>query len=1046
MAANGGEPTRRRPLAPLLILLLLMLLGFWLRAHNLDAFSFWTDEGLTPERSGYPVAQILRNDILIQGVVTKDTHPPLYYLILHATRSLFGLSDFAFRYPSVLFGVLLIPLIYKLGRRMGNATIGLLAALLAAVNPLQVYYSQEARMYSLLALLATAMSYVLWRAIDQIRNTKYEIRNAGPSPVSRISYLVSPAGGLLLYGLLAALALYTHYTVAFLIAVQAAFWVWVLWRAGLKWVILGAVGLGVVAAIPLIPYTIPRLTAGGEANYYYVPPLTMLLDVVRFFNLGLTVDHGQRFVVALNVLAFGLAVLGVWAAARYELRNTKYDQRSRDSYLVSRISYLLIRPLFLLSWLLAVVFGLMAGSILFKPMYQGVRHIMVGSPAFLLLLAFGLWAIWSWLPSPHPRPLGEGESRGEGAEGEGFTGWAAWMASRPNINPLALIPLGLLLIGSLLALANLYTNPAYVKDDFRSIVRYIETRAGGRDAIVYNNAVLLPLHEHYRRRDDIAVTALPVYPQFATGDEPALVALAGDFDRVWFITDPPADKRDENKLIQGWLDANLTETVNRLFPARTTEARVIAYSTTGEAPLEAQGSAGAGEQGSEALPCAPSPLHPCPLSRLPALAGVAFESPLALPTLWVDLVWRGERPRVNASLLFTLTGPDGGEYFREARPILPDDDTRWNDAGDNRLSYDLPLPPGLPPGTYTLAMKPEGNDPLPLGPVEIAPTSEWPVPPEALFAELPAADSCRTTDNGPQTTDRDNGETGPVSNLLSSVVCRLSSSPSFPNGLALAAAVPWDDTVLPGNNLPLTLYWRVGPGGADLGDLRYRLEVVGGDGSVLRWQEDKPGAPWLGPVAAGALLREDTGLYIQPDSPPGNYRLRLTLLDGDAPLGEPVSASRIRVEEWPLETEVPAAPYVVEANFGPDIQLHSYYMGVPTNGLLDLTFYWKALAEPAAGYTVFVHLVDEAGNIVSQVDSVPAGGARPTTGWREGEVVTDSLNLPIPDDLPPGVYHINAGLYNPDDGTRPAVTAGGTSQPDNQLQLSSNLVLPWGEP
>ena len=1032
MAANGGEPTRRRPLAPLIILLLLMLLGFWLRAHNLDAFSFWTDEGLTPERSGYPVAQILRNDILIQGVVTKDTHPPLYYLILHLTRGLFGVSDFAFRYPSVLFGVLLIPLLYQLGRRLaspsprpslGGRVVGLLAALLLTVSPLHVYYSQEARMYSLLALLATAMSYVLWRAIDQIRSTKYEIRNAGSSPVSRISYLVSPAGGLLLYGLLAALALYTHYTVAFLIAVQAVFWVWVLWRAGLKWLILGAVGLGVVAAIPLIPYTIPRLTAGGEANYYYVPPLTMLLDVVRFFNLGLTVDHGQRFVVALNVLAFGLVVLGVWKMTNDELRMTNPERALHTSFIIRHLS-VVIRPLFLLSWLLSVVFGLMAGSILFKPMYQGVRHIMVGSPAFLLLLAFGIWAIWDWLPERWRERAAAGDDE--------LTGRAGWVAGAPRLNPLALVPLGLLLIGSVFALVNLYTNPAYVKDDFRSIVRYIETRAGSRDAIVYNNAVLLPLHEHYRRRDDIAVTALPVYPQFATVDEPALAALAGDFDRVWFITDPPADKRDENKLIQGWLDANLTETVNRLFPARTTEARVIAYSTGNGG----KGSGGVGEQGrafSPLPPCSPSPLLPCPIAA-------SYDSPLALPTLWVDLVWRGERPRVNASLLFTLTEPDGAEYFREARPILPDDDTRWNDAGDNRLSYDLPLPPGLPPGTYTLAMKPEGNDPLPLGPVEIAPTSEWPVPPEALFPDVPGAPNTKY--------EIRNTEVSLVSRI-SYLVSRLGgrrSAADWPDGLALAAAVPWDDTVLPGNNLPLTLYWRVGPGGANLSDLRYRLEVVGGDGSVLRWQEDKPGAPWLGPVAAGALLREDTGLYIQPDSPPGTYRLRLTLFDGDAPLGEPISPSRIRVEEWPLETEVPAAPYVVEANFGPDIQLHSYYMGVPTNGLLDVTFYWKALAEPAAGYTVFVHLVDEVGNIVSQVDSVPAGGARPTTGWREGEVVTDSHNLPIPDDLPPGVYHINAGLYNPDDGTRPAVTAGGTPQPDNQLQLSSNLVLPWGEP
>ena len=99
-------------------------------------------------------------------------------------------------------------------------------------------------------------------------------------------------------------------------------------------------------------------------------------------------------------------------------------------------------------------------------------------------------------------------------------------ANRPNFNPLALVPLVLLLLGAAMALVNLYTDPAYAKDDFRAIVRFIETRAGGQDAVVYNNAVLLPLHEHYRLRPDLAVTALPVYPQFATGQEPELAALA----------------------------------------------------------------------------------------------------------------------------------------------------------------------------------------------------------------------------------------------------------------------------------------------------------------------------------------------------------------------------------------------------------------------------------------------------------------------------------------------------------------------------------------
>ena len=978
MAAHRGEPTRRRPLTPLLILLLLMLLGFALRAHNLDAFSFWTDEGLTPARSGYALSQILRNEIVIQGIVTKDTHPPLYYLVIHLTRQLFGASDFAFRYPSVLFGVLLIPLIYKLGRRMGGRTVGMLVALLAAVNPLQVYYSQEARMYTLLVLLVTGMSYVLWQAIDQIRDTKYEKRNTG-------SFLISPAGGLLLYMLFAALAFYTHYTVAFLIAVQGLFWAWVLWRSGLKWVIIAAAAVAVLVAVPLIPYTIPRLLSGAEANYFYVSPLTMFLDVVRFFNLGLTADFGRPFAVALNVLAFGLLLLGVRAAARYEIRNTKYDRTVPDSSFVVRHSSI-IRPVFLLSWLLAVAFGLMAGSILFKPMYQGVRHIMAGSPAFLLLLAFGLAGF-----------------KMREARGERRT------TSRRLSRILYPFLIFLILAGSAVALFNLYANPAYAKDDFRAIVRFIETRAGDRDVIVYNNAVLLPLHEHYRRRDDIAVTALPVYPQMATGREPELAALARDYERVWFITDPPADKRDEEKLIQGWLDANLTETINRLFPARTTEARAIAYSTDRSAPPIAP--AGSSDQ-----PCALSSLLPCSLSGFPVLASVAFDSPLALPSLWVDLVWEGERPAANNSLVFTLSDPDGKERLREARPILPDDDTRWDDSAPNHLSYDIPLPPGLPPGSYTLSVAPEGNEPLTLGVVDVAPTSAWPTAPETLFAGLRDADGRHLTPAG-----------RPVA--------------VFANGLELAGIVPWDDAVLPGNTLPVTLFWRVGLDGVDLSDLRYLLEVVDSRGNVLRSQEDRPGASWLEQMPAGALLREDTGLYIRPDSRPGDYRLRWTLLNGDTPLGEPVIRGRIAVESWPLETAVPAAPYSVAAEFGPTIRLPAYYMGVPTDGLLDLTFYWQAQAVPERDYAVFVHLVNEAGEIVAQVDSIPAGGTRPTTGWRAREVITDSHNLPIPADLPPGPYRVYLGLYDPAGGTRPSVTLDGAPQPDNQLLLTT-LHLP----
>jgi len=78
--------------------------------------------------------------------------------------------------------------------------------------------------------------------------------------------------------------------------------------------------------------------------------------------------------------------------------------------------------------------------------------------------------------------------------------------------------------------------------------------------------------------------------------------------------------------------------------------------------------------------------------------------------------------------------------------------------------------------------------------------------------------------------------------------------------------------------------------------VRYRLEVIGRDGAVLRSQEARPGAAWLGGVAPDALLREVTSLYFRPETPPGRYRLRWTLLDGDQVIGQTALEGSVRVE------------------------------------------------------------------------------------------------------------------------------------------------------
>jgi uncharacterized membrane protein len=331
-----------------------ILLAFALRLHQLEQFSFWIDEALTPLRTAQGVGDIIAGRTFIQEAVSQDTHPPLYYLLVKATRALWGESDFAYRYFSVLWGILLVPLLAQFGRRLAPQQgwrVGGWAAVLIAINPLHVWYAQEARMYTLLVFWGAAMSYVLWRALQRPPHG----RDLGRA--------------LALYALCAFLTLYTHYTAIFLIAVQLLLWAWVLWQAGYKRLIGAGVAAVLLALIPLVPLALPRLFTGAEAGYTYLSPLIMLSDLVGGFSMGVTAPPIDWL---RNLLWWGMAAvlaLGLWQAGR--------GANGRARFLL------------LASYLTITLIGLALGSLL-KPMYQGVRHIMLGSPAFVLLAALAL--------------------------------------------------------------------------------------------------------------------------------------------------------------------------------------------------------------------------------------------------------------------------------------------------------------------------------------------------------------------------------------------------------------------------------------------------------------------------------------------------------------------------------------------------------------------------------------------------------------------------------------------------------------------------------
>jgi 4-amino-4-deoxy-L-arabinose transferase-like glycosyltransferase len=138
-------------------LLPILLLAYALRVYHLDFQSLWSDEGISLLRSSQPFGQMLR-DMPVE-------HVPGYFVLLHFWLPIAGTGDFALRYLSLFPSVLAIAIVYRLATDLGSSRAGLIAAVLLAANSFQIWYAQEARMYSWLLMTGVAATWFLWRLL-----------------------------------------------------------------------------------------------------------------------------------------------------------------------------------------------------------------------------------------------------------------------------------------------------------------------------------------------------------------------------------------------------------------------------------------------------------------------------------------------------------------------------------------------------------------------------------------------------------------------------------------------------------------------------------------------------------------------------------------------------------------------------------------------------------------------------------------------------------------------------------------------------------------
>ncbi len=137
------------------MIFLILVLGFILRIVNLNQ-SLWLDETIGA------LAIKSYSFLSIFDFVKGDNHPPLYYLLLKGWSGVFGYSEVSLRFPSIIFGIGTIFLVYLIVKKLfKNKNLALVTSLFLATSQLHIYYSQEARMYSMAAFFASLSIYSL---------------------------------------------------------------------------------------------------------------------------------------------------------------------------------------------------------------------------------------------------------------------------------------------------------------------------------------------------------------------------------------------------------------------------------------------------------------------------------------------------------------------------------------------------------------------------------------------------------------------------------------------------------------------------------------------------------------------------------------------------------------------------------------------------------------------------------------------------------------------------------------------------------------------
>jgi len=334
-------------------LLPILLLAFLLRIAYLDAQSLWWDEAFSITISEMDLHSLLR------AVLDDRVHPPLYYLVLRLWLTL-GQGEFVVRTMSAFFGVLGIAAMFAMAALAGDKRVGIVSAFALAISPMHLWYSQEARMYSLLVLLTIVSNYFFARLLRSDE---------------RINWVG--------YGIATLLAMHTHYLASFVLLAQMTYLT--VTRRHHRSLLRKWLTCMLIVALLSVPWFGAILLTGGfyQAGISWIRPAVPqdLFWTIYNFGLGSSSDPGNLF----NILAAALltAVLGYVSV---QLLLGRIPPRQRNVLLVVWLWLVLPTTLvFLISldWPLPQK----------RSIYMD-RFLILSLPAFLVLISDGITRIF----------------------------------------------------------------------------------------------------------------------------------------------------------------------------------------------------------------------------------------------------------------------------------------------------------------------------------------------------------------------------------------------------------------------------------------------------------------------------------------------------------------------------------------------------------------------------------------------------------------------------------------------------------------------------